>query len=229
MVVINKIMNILRDNAKKYRVSKLENKDFSIISNNCCGSLIYKLLGMRFTSPTIGIIIDKKEFFEFCYHLCEYCAIDMEDLNDDENDNKKYDSIAGILRGKNGLRDIIAYFPHETDSKQAINNWNKRRLRINYENIFIIYDTHMYITNDDFGNFDRIPYKNKVIFVEKNKGLNNPNAFEFNCYKKETYNGAILFKEIFKFNSIYTNMDEFDFVHWLNTSIVKPNSLIRKN
>ena len=201
MEILEKIRNILRHNTKKYRVSKLENKDFSIISNNCCGSLVYRLLDMPFSSPTIGTIIGKKEFFEFCYHLCEYCGMDMEELK--EEDKKQYEYSAGILRGKNGLVDIIVYFPHENNPKEAIAKWNRRRKRINYDNVFIMYDTHMYIAQNDFENFKRIPYKNKVMFVEKNKGLNNPNVFEFNCYKKETYSGTVLFKEIFRiFNSL---------------------------
>lgn len=228
MKIIDLIKNGLRHNTINHRLSKLKNRDFTIISNNCCGSLIYQLLGMKYTSPTVGVIIDKNYFFKLCYYLRDYCSVDMQELNSEEENNKKYNYSAGIIKNINGLDDIVVYFPHERSSKEAIRKWNYRKNRINYQNLYIIYDTHMYIAPDDYEDFYRIQCKNKVMFTEKTN-INSPNTFSFSCYKKDVYYSGILFKEIIKLPFIYTKMDEFDFVNWLNTSTIGFNRKIRKD
>ena len=60
---------------KKYATDlqkSIKNKDFTLITSNCCGGVIYHLLNMRFDSPTINLWIDKKEFCKFSSDLPYY-------------------------------------------------------------------------------------------------------------------------------------------------------------
>lgn len=225
MNFINKLLALLTNITAKKRKALLTNTDFSIISNNCVGSLMYRLLNLKYTSPTINVIIDRKYFMDFCYHLKEYCSVDMHEL--DKNAKKDYDTAAGIINGPKGLKDIVVYFPHDKNSKEAIRKWNYRKQRINYNNLFIVFDTHMYLQEDDFINFDKIPYKNKVIFIENDISLCHPNEFKFSWYTKNKYDNNIIFKNVFKLPYLYTTLDEFDFIHWLNTSKIRINRNFR--
>lgn len=68
-----------------YRKRKLKNKDFTIISNNCCGGLIYRTLGIKYNSPTVNSWISRKDFFVFCNNLKEYFSYELEEYKDNTN------------------------------------------------------------------------------------------------------------------------------------------------
>lgn len=46
---------------------RLKNNEFSIISNDCTGGVIYHDLGLRFTSPTINLFFEPYE--DYLYFL----------------------------------------------------------------------------------------------------------------------------------------------------------------
>lgn len=61
------------------------------------------------------------------------------------------------------LNDIKIHFRHYDNFDEAVLKWEKRKKRINWDNLFIIGDSR----NEDYEviqRFDRLPYKNKVIF-----------------------------------------------------------------
>lgn len=45
--------------------SRLTNKNFSIICNNCVGGILYHELGLKFMSPTINLFIEAGEYISF--------------------------------------------------------------------------------------------------------------------------------------------------------------------
>ena len=51
---IHKLKGYLKPVYGKYYGQRLVNKDFSIISNNCWGGVVYEWFGLEKKSPTIG-------------------------------------------------------------------------------------------------------------------------------------------------------------------------------
>lgn len=49
--ISNNIFEIKRKHWVKKQRKRLVNRDFTIISNNCCAGIIYSDLGLQFTSP----------------------------------------------------------------------------------------------------------------------------------------------------------------------------------
>ena len=46
-------------------MNALKNKDFTIISHNCVGGVIYHDLGLKFNTPTINLFFMAKDFIKY--------------------------------------------------------------------------------------------------------------------------------------------------------------------
>lgn len=203
-----------------YRKSKLKNKDFTIICNNCSGGLIYRLLDLEFTTPTTDLWISKNDFSNFCNNLKTYCDVELEEAKKEEL-SVEFKYPVGVLRSDN-LPDVYLYFSHMKTFEEAKKKWDRRKKRINYDNIFVIYDTHMYCQDIDLKNFQNIKYDNKVIFVNKELSNKVDKHFVFSFYN-EKYNGNTFFKQSLNFPFIFFNIEEFDYINWLNSGKIMKN------
>lgn len=135
-------MNILEKSIRKIRViihvnqmrKRLRNRDFSIISQNCLGGVVYHMLGLPFTSPTINMFIEDESFVKLVSNLRHYINIEPEPLADPYIDpidrTVKYPKIR--------IDDIEICCIHFKNCAEAIDAWNRRKNRINFENIFVI-------------------------------------------------------------------------------------------
>ena len=102
---------------------KLKNKDFTIICSNCIGGIIYNRLGLQFRSPTINMWMHQHDCIRLMKDLREYMNADLEFI-----DSKYSYPVAK-------LKDITLYFNHCDTEEEARNDWNRRKQRINYDNL----------------------------------------------------------------------------------------------
>ena len=112
------------------------------------------------------------------------------------------------------LDDIKVYFMHYDTFDEARDKWNIRKERINYDNLFILFNDKDNCSHDDLLEFDSLPYKNKAVFTHLYipdiksavyiRGFENKkevgNCFEFVPGK--------LGKKYY---------DDFDYVDWFNS------------
>lgn len=52
-----------------FRKRKINNIDFTIISNNCWGGLVYESYGLPKNSPTVGMFFMAEEYIKFVSNL----------------------------------------------------------------------------------------------------------------------------------------------------------------
>lgn len=68
--------------------------------------------------------------------------------------------------------------------------WDRRKKRVNYNNLIVKYNDQNQFNIEDFYEFEKLPYKNKIFFTA-NKSLKNTNGGGyvvcFPCYEKEGY------------------------------------------
>ena len=125
---------------------------------------MYHDYNQKFLSPTIDLYIKPKDFVKFCCNLKVYLGYELV-----KDENKK---INNFVVAK--LNDIYIYFSHTNYTFEiAKQNWERRKKRINYEDVIVITTDRCTIdesvkrcdaiTIQEFGN---IPYK-KVIFTAK--------------------------------------------------------------
>ena len=150
---INRFVHLMRNYINRYR---LKNKDVSIISNNCIAGVIYHDLKLQFRSPTINLFFrNAEDFLKYVSNLKYYNSLELI-----ESEGK-----CSYPVGK--LEDVEIHFLHYHTFSEAKNCWEKRKKRINYENLVVI------MTDQDGGGtssaieqFGNIPYP-KIYLTNK--------------------------------------------------------------
>lgn len=115
----------------------LYSDNFTIISNNCWGGIIYKYFGMKFQSPTVGMYFFADEYIRFLTDLKYYLSQSL--IIKDIESSKYKDEIR--KRGQNPLigwlDDIEIVLLHYDDPNEAKEKWQYRLERINYNRLII--------------------------------------------------------------------------------------------
>lgn len=192
---------ILNDNNR----SSLKNKDFSIISSNCNGACILHDLGLKFLTPTVNLWFEPKDFIEFISNLEYYLSCEIQFSSELE---QKLNYPVGIIDNK-----IKIYFEHYENNKIAKEKWEERAKRINFDNLFILFTDRDGCTYDDIAKFDRLPYKNKVIFTNKKYDEFSSSFYIKGFENDESVGICSSYKGYFTGEKYY---DDFPYVKWFN-------------
>lgn len=67
-----KVLKYWRLGLANYRKKQLKYTDFTIISNNCWGGMIYESYNLPKESPTVGMFFMAKDYIEFLSDLRGY-------------------------------------------------------------------------------------------------------------------------------------------------------------
>lgn len=200
---INKLISILffRKNKIKQMRDTLSNEDFTIISSNCIGGLLYHDLNHKFLSPTVNLFYDTAEdYIKFCENLEYYVSLDMVEV--DSNNSYPVGQIG----------DIKLHLVHYKSFNEAKEKWNERKRRINFEKIFVIFTDRNGFHDELLKRFDKLPYK-KVFFSHKLD-----RDFNCICYLPEFKNKNCV-GDLTRYANIFGDKfyeKHFNFVKWLN-------------
>lgn len=182
-------MNVQKKNYARYVFKlrkRLKNKSVSIISNNCIGGILYHDLGLKFNSPTINTLIYGDEFIEFINNLKEYMNCEL--VYDETS--KEYP--IGVLSSID-KKTIHIHFLHNNTFEEAKSNWNRRKGRIDYNNLFIIYEHFNKFDNSIIEEFDKINY-HKVVFTHRKFNNIKSSKYIFACRKEKGFGTITKFK-----------------------------------
>jgi len=106
-------------------------------------------------------VYKRTRFFAFCIHLDYYLSQKLEFLVCDS----PYP--VGQLRGDNdSIPSISLYFNHDRDPETAKANWEKRKARINRENLYIILYNLSGVTLEQLRELENVPCKNKIVLTQ---------------------------------------------------------------
>ena len=155
-----KVWGFFENRQARYVQKDLKNKDITIIASNCCGGVMYKLLGLRFDSPTINMWFDKKEFCKFCSDLPYYLE---QKLVFYKKENWK---CPWAYLGEGDKR-ISIQFTHYNTEQEAEEKWNERKKRIHWDNMYIVTCDGSNADANDFALLDKVPCKRKIVFTSK--------------------------------------------------------------
>lgn len=139
------------------KIRKLKNKDFTVIASNCNGGVLCSDLGVGFNSPTVNVWFYPDDYLRMVSNLREYMAYELIEVSDD---TVPYP--VGELKGN-----VRIYFQHYHSFEEAKAAWNRRKARMNYDNVFLMFTDRNGCTEEQLKRFDRLPYKNKIVFTCK--------------------------------------------------------------
>lgn len=146
----------------------------------------------------------KKQYLSFVSNLKYYLSLDLIEIKDD-----KYPYPAAMLD------DVEIVFNHYKSFDEAKLAWDKRKTRVNYDNVFLIFDDYVDAEYEDLVKFNQIECRGKVILTAKDyKNLDN--VIQIRKYrKKEVMKPYLLEKN--RWTGKCPADKDFDFVEWLNT------------
>lgn len=140
--------------------SRLKDTDFSIITNHCMGGIICHDLGLPFRSPTVNLKILPDDFIVFVENLEEYLSLPVIEAQD-----TAVSYPVGVLRGSAG--DVRLYFVHYHSFDEAVSCWNRRRGRVNMDDLRIMMTIRDGCEQETIDRFSKLPYEYKVLFADE--------------------------------------------------------------
>lgn len=189
------ILNFFYEIRRFFIRKSIKNKNFSIISNNCWAGRVYQYLDMPYLSPTAGLYFFAPDYIKFISDLRRYVDIPLRFIEPQESKyfeeikkRKQTEKPIGILD------DIEIVFLHYNSKKEALEKWNRRKERINFDNIIIKFSRMDLCTEKELAEFDSLPFENKFV-------LNNrlPLKYSTEVYWKEKWNEEGISKDTIPF------------------------------
>lgn len=148
----------------------MQNKDFTIISNNCWGGFLYQRLGLQYKTPFIGLYLFAPDYIEFLQDFKKNINSELKFIEANESKYKKIlienetfgKYPIGIINNK-----IEIHFLHYESNEEASEKWKKRIKRINIKNMLVKFSDRDLCNPDLINRFDKLPFKNKICFTSK--------------------------------------------------------------
>lgn len=204
--VLNKMHNCF------YRKNN-HNYNPTIISQNCIGGVLYKMLGLQFTSPTINMFIEDENFVKLVENLEHYINVDAKPKVERYIDPIDSDIIYPIIQ----VDDIELCCLHYSSCAEAVNKWNARRKRVDLNNVYVIANTwNLHNRIDLIERLLNTAYKTIIFSLQKYTYENCINLIGDFWYEDERgiVRPNLTDREKHSFKRYFE--DQFDFVTWLN-------------
>ena len=128
----------------------------TIFAPNCWGGILYNSMGLEFNSPLINMFEEHKDYLKFLSNPKYYIEqkLILAEIGYDENSHTQY-PIANC-------GDIKLHFNHYGSFEEANECWNRRKARINWDNIIVMF---YYENKQLVDEFLQLHYKNKICFT----------------------------------------------------------------
>ena len=187
---------------KEIKRLRLKNRKPTIIASNCIGTFIYYDMKIKYLSPTINLSFDMNDYVRFLENLEWYLQQPVVPYEDD-----RFDYPCGMIG------DVEIRFNHYKTIEEAISKWERRKQRIDWDNLFIMAIDGDECTYDSIKRFDALPFENKVIFTHK-PYPEFKSAYYLKGFEdlKEVYRPTDFKNQFF----IRRYMDQFDYISFLN-------------
>ena len=148
------------------RRKKLKSTDFTIISNNCWGGVVYEYFGLPKQSPTVGAYFFASDYVKFCSNLHYYLGLNLELITADDSHNKEAlykKNQQGAIIGR--IDDVEIVFLHYHNKKELLEKWERRKKRVNWDKIILKFSFQNDCSDELVRSFMKIPAYKKICFV----------------------------------------------------------------
>ena len=161
------IINLYKKTIGKFNNKKIKNKNLTIISNNCWAGIFYRNNNLEYCSPTLGMFFIAEEYIKFIYEMKKYINADINFITIEESkycDYLKMIQYDGLIAK---ILDLEICFLHYDNEIEAREKWNRRKQRINWDNILFKFNDQNLCSYDNLKKFDEFKAKNKICFTSK--------------------------------------------------------------
>lgn len=170
---------VIKENKKK-----LTKESFSLISQNCIGGVFCHDMGREFLSPTINLYFKAKDFIELVNDLEYYMSLELD-----------MDFTYEYPVGRLGSLEV--HFYHYKTAAEAKTAWERRKKRIDYENIVVVMTDRDGFDDSVYAKWCQIQ-KPKVLFTANKRYGEHPDAVYYPEFEKEgCVNNDLIEKRMF--------------------------------
>lgn len=168
-----KIVHEYNDFSERYlsamRRKKLNNTDFTIISNNCWAGSVYRRYGLPYQSPTAGLYFFAEEYIKFVKDLKAGVSGDVKIIPTTESHYYEALKRKGHENKLIGLinNEIEVVFLHYSNPEIAIEKWKRRCQRVNFDNLIVKFSEMDECEERHISEFCKLPYKKKLLLLAK--------------------------------------------------------------
>ncbi len=141
-------------NFDKY-ISVIESRP-TILADNCWGGITYNRLGMEFASPFINLWVKNDQYIKILENPKKYIESSI------SFKNMKYAPLVNKYYPLCMCEDVELRFNHYKYFEEAKDAWDRRRKRVNWDNLYYVMITEDHGIAERFCN---LPHKNKICFV----------------------------------------------------------------
>lgn len=151
----------------RYLRSRIKNKDFSIISDNCIVIGIYHKLGLRYSTPTVGVSFFAEDYIKLLENFESLIKqpLKFKKISNHQFANevrKKIPYPIGVLND-----DVEIQFQHYKTEEEAANKWNRRTKRINFNNLFFLFTDQGEFQESYLDRYEKLPFEHKIFLSSK--------------------------------------------------------------
>ncbi len=211
-IVVNKelifyVINRTFRNARMFFIRKrLQNRDITLLSNNCNGAMMLHDLGLPFNSPFVNLWLIPSDFIKYVSNIDYYKKLDLKFTK-----SHKYSYPVGKLG------DLTIYFQHYHSESEAKEKWMKRTSRMKKDNLFLLMTERGTCTYQDLLDFDRLPFQHKIVLTHKHYP-EIKSSYYIKGFEKEDELGILsdYVKNQLLGKRYY---DQFDFINWFNNQV----------
>lgn len=171
----------------------------TILCSTCIGGMIASNLGLRYESPTVGLWLLPKDLLKFAENIDKYINAELE-----------FEENSGYEFPVAKLADITIYFQHYKSEEEAREKWNRRKQRINKDNLYIITDDKG-LSSEDKKQITNIGCK-RIILFSVTEQTKEP-FFRYACYEGCNEIGMYSVRGIDGFAPFER---EFNYAKWLS-------------
>lgn len=155
---------------------KINKEDFTIISNNCWGGMVYESYGLKKQTPTVGMFFMAPDYIRFLKRIHEYLSEDLQFIDPIESrwvnstevrDDKRFGKYPIARLSLSDGESIELFFLHYHSEEEAKAKWDKRKSRINWNHILVKFNDMNGCTEKEIEDFINIPIHSKLFFTCK--------------------------------------------------------------
>ena len=201
--LLYKIQLLRRKSVTKKQIKRLQNRDFTLIANNCNGCVLLHELGIKFNSQFVNLAINPVDYIKYLSKFDYYNELDVTFIEDDS-----------VPYPVGMIGDVRIDFVHYKSKEEARAKWNERKKRLNPQNMFVMFTEQEKCTEECIRVFDELPFENKVVFTCKEY-----NEIKSSVFVKRYFGnpkGVYMFLDFENRFSKKRCYDVFDFVSWFN-------------
>lgn len=205
-----KVLKIRRNLLADIRRKQLCNTEFTIISNNCWGGMVYESYNLPKQSPTVGMFFMAKDYIKFLKRLPEYLNAELTFINPELSKWKNTQQVLGDKRFGTYPIGVLSvegesveiFFLHYHSSEEAKEKWKRRCKRIVQQRMIVKFNDQNGCTEEDIEEFIKLPFENKLFFTVRHWNHEDE-------YRKILCGGICVIKQLPKKDSILASYEPF--------------------